>query len=94
MGLKRVGTVLFGVGLLLAPLAFATARPACTEVACPDAPFSVGFAGIDATTGAIAFGIRCNTCYYPWPVTLGIVLLLVGAALGIGGIGRDLVEEW
>lgn len=92
MGLKRVGLLLFAVGLLVASVAAAVfgVTAGCTEVACGD-DFQPSYSveRVDFSTGTVYIYDGCNTCELSPFVLGGSLAMLLGLPIGLVGIARD-----
>jgi hypothetical protein len=86
MNVKRVGMVLFGVGLFVAGVAAVVGVDAgCAAATCPGTEFA--FERIGAKT--LLYRTRCAVCAVGRGVLVGSALAVVGAAVGAIGILRS-----
>lgn len=95
MDLKRVGVLLFGVGLclsLLSAVVFATVAGG-TEAFCQDHDPSYTFEDVDVTTLSIQYSDGCNTLWINPLVSGGALVTLSGLCVGVVGVLQDQTTE-
>jgi len=88
---KRVGALLFGLGVGLAALSAVVFGPvvAATEAACPDLDPSYAVVGVDLLTLGVEYTDGCNRFLLNPLLTGGLLTTLAGLAVGLGGVIRD-----
>jgi hypothetical protein len=94
MGVLRVGTLCFGVGLFVASVAGVAFGVSfgCTEAFCETPQPTVAVTGVSLSGVAVFDG--CNTCRLNPAVVGGVGLSVVGVLLGgVGVAGEFRTEE-
>jgi len=88
MSLKRVGVLLFGLGVGLAALSAVLFGPAvaATEVACPGYDPSYAIQAVDLLTLSVEYTDGCNTFLFNPLITVGSLAAVAGLGVGLGGL--------
>jgi len=88
MVLKRIGVLLFGVGVGLATLSAVVFGPAvaATEMACPGHDPSYAIQAVDLLTLSIEYTDGCNTFLLNPLITVGSLAAVAGLSVGLGGV--------
>ncbi|XVH31955.1 hypothetical protein ACNS7O_01875 [Haloferacaceae archaeon DSL9] len=91
MSLKRIGVLLFALGVVVASLSVVVLGVAtgCTEAACPGHEPSYALDSVDLTQPAIYYTDGCNTCSVNEFAAGGAAVAILGAVLGSIGAVRD-----
>jgi len=88
---KRVGALLFGLGVGFAALSAVVFGPvvAATEAACPDLDPSYAIVGIDVLRLGVEYTDGCNTFQFNPLITGGLLAAVAGLAIGAVGVIRE-----
>jgi hypothetical protein len=95
MHARRVGILLFTLGLATAALVAVVAGPVAggTDVGCPDHEPSYGLEDVDLSTLSVSYTDGCNAFAVRPLVTGGLAVAAVGTLVGLAGIGRELLTD-